>query len=78
MLPILQISSLIFSFLFNSKECLYVLKLIIGKTIAYNVGFSLHSCEKSPTFVQKISKIYRIILSINLYLTMAYLLLLLG
>jgi hypothetical protein len=78
MLPILQISSLIFSFLFNSKECLYVLKLIIGKTIAYVVGFSLHGCEKLPTFVQKIGKIYRIIFNINLYLTMAYLVLLLG
>ncbi len=78
MLPILQISSLIFSFLFNSKECLYVLKLIIGKTIAYDVSFDLHSCEKLPTFVQKIDKIYRIIFNISLYLTMAYLVLLLG
>lgn len=78
MLPILPISSLIFSFLFNSKECLYVLKLIIGKTIAYGVGFGLHGCEKLPTFVQKIDKIYRIIFNISLYLTMAYLVLLLG
>lgn len=78
MLPILQISSLIFSFLFNSKECLYVLKLIIGKTIGYVVGFNLHGCEKLPTFVQKVGKIYRIIFNINLYLTMAYSVLFLG
>lgn len=50
-LPFLQISSLIFSFLFNSKECLYVLKLIIGKTISCVVSFDLHDCEKLPTFV---------------------------